>query len=101
MSIIVNKNSKVLDLGCKKGFLLKDLNTLVPGIKSYGIENHSYPLTKIKDSKSKIIINNYYDLPFKNKYFDFVIAFIILDFPTLDLPTKQQSLTVLIFLISL
>ena len=28
----LNKNSKVLDLGCKKGFLLKDLNILIPGI---------------------------------------------------------------------
>ncbi len=71
----LNKNSKFLDLGCKKGFLLKDLNTLVPGIKSYGVENHSYPLKKIKNLKSKIILSNYYDLPFKNKYFDFVIAF--------------------------
>ena len=41
---LTNK-SKVLDLGCK-GFLLKDLNILLPGIKSYGIENHSYALKK-------------------------------------------------------
>ena len=40
----ISKKSKVLDLGCKKGFLLKDLNILIPGIKSFGIENHSYPL---------------------------------------------------------
>ena len=42
---LTNK-SKVLDLGCKKGFLLKDLNILLPGIKSYGIENHPYALKK-------------------------------------------------------
>lgn len=71
----LTKKSKFLDLGCKKGFLLKDLNTLVPGIKSYGVENHSFPLGKIKKMKSKIILNNYYNLPFKNKYFDFLIAF--------------------------
>ena len=29
----LTKKSKVLDLGCKKGFLLKDLNILIPGIK--------------------------------------------------------------------
>ena len=29
----LSKKSKVLDLGCKKGFLLKDLNILIPGIK--------------------------------------------------------------------
>ena len=71
---LTNK-SKVLDLGCKKGFLLKDLNILLPGIKTYGIENHPYPLRKVVKCKSKLIQSQYYNLPFKNKYFDFVIAF--------------------------
>ena len=71
---ITNK-SKVLDLGCKKGFLLKDLNILLPGIKSYGIENHSYALKKSVKCKSKLIQSEYYNIPFKEKYFDFVIAF--------------------------
>ncbi len=71
----ITKKSKFLDLGCKKGFLLKDLNILVPGIRSYGIENHRFPLSKIKKTKSKIIFNDYYNLPFRNKYFDFLIAF--------------------------
>jgi hypothetical protein len=35
------------------------------------------------------------------KFFVLVTALIMLDFPTLDLPRKQQSLTVLITLISL
>lgn len=71
----LTKKSKVLDLGCKKGFLLKDLNILLPGIKSYGIENHSYALKKSVKCKSKLIKSEYYKLPFKNNYFDFVIAF--------------------------
>ena len=71
----LTKKSKVLDLGCKKGFLLKDLNILIPGIKSYGIENHSYALKKSVRCKSKLIKSEYYKLPFKNNYFDFVIAF--------------------------
>lgn len=71
----LTKKSKVLDLGCKKGFLLKDLNILLPGVKSYGVENHPYPLKKAVKCKSKFIHSQYYDLPFKNKYFDFVIAF--------------------------
>lgn len=71
----LSKKSKVLDLGCKKGFFLKDLNELIPGIKTFGIENHSYPVRKRVKSKSKILISQYYNLPFKNKYFDFVIAF--------------------------
>lgn len=71
----LSKNSKVLDLGCKKGFLLKDLNILVPGIKSYGIENHDYALKNAVKSKSKLIKCEYTKLPFKNKSLDFVIAF--------------------------
>ena len=60
---------------CKKGFLLKDLNTLIPGIKSFGIENHQYPLTKKIKCKSKLILSEYHNIPFKDKYFDFLIAF--------------------------
>ncbi len=71
----LTKKSRVLDLGCKKGFLLKDLNILIPGIKTYGIENHSYALKKAVKCKSKLILSEYNKLPFKNKYFDFVIAF--------------------------
>lgn len=71
---LTNK-SKVLDLGCKKGFLLKDLNKLLPGIKTYGIENHSYALKKSVNCKSKLIKSDYYNIPFKKNYFDFVIAF--------------------------
>ena len=72
----LNSKSKVLDLGCKKGFFLKDLKNLVPGIKVYGIENHSYPIRKAtKDIKKNLKLSNYYDLKFKNKYFDLVFAF--------------------------
>ena len=54
---------------------LKDLNILLPQIKSYGIENHSYALKKAVKCNSKLIESDYYKIPFKNKYFDFVIAF--------------------------
>ena len=40
----LTKKSKVLEIGCKKGFLLQDLDLLIPGIKLYGIENHEYPI---------------------------------------------------------
>ena len=71
----LSSKSKVLDLGCKKGFLLKDLNILLPGIKSYGIENHPYAIKNAVNCKSKLILSDYTKLPFKNKSLDFVIAF--------------------------
>ncbi len=68
--------SKVLDVGCKKGFLLKDLKDLVPGIKIYGIEDHYYPLKKsMKQVRKYLRFSNYYNLPFKNNSFDAVFAF--------------------------
>ena len=72
----LNKNSKVLDIGCKKGFFIKDLKDLVPGIKVFGVEDHRYPIDKSRPSVRKNIkfVNRYYELNFKRNYFDFVIA---------------------------
>ena len=63
----LTSKSKVLDLGCKKCFLFKYLNILLPGIKSYGIENHPYALKKAVKCNSKLIRSEYTKLPFKNK----------------------------------
>ena len=72
----LTRKSKVLDLGCKKGFFLKDLMELVPGIKVTGVENHIYPIKKADPKVKKYIkLKNYYDLKYKNNHFDFVFAF--------------------------
>ena len=72
----LNNNSKILDLGCKKGFIMKDLKILLPGAKVYGIEDHKYPIKNAeKEIKKNIIFSNYYEIPFKKDYFDLVIGF--------------------------
>lgn len=71
---LTNK-SKVLDLGCKKGFLIQDLRDLIPGIKCYGIENHLYPIKKLLKTDNKIFFSPYYSIKFKKKFFDLVIGF--------------------------
>ena len=72
----LDNNSKILDLGCKKGFIMKDLKTLLPGAKVYGIEDHKYPIKNAeKEIKKNIIFSNYYEIPFKKDYFDLVIGF--------------------------
>ena len=72
----LTKNSKVLDIGSKKGFFLKDLQDMVPGIKVYGIEDHKYPILKsMKEVKSKIqFIDSFKNMKFKKNSFDFVHA---------------------------
>ena len=72
----LNNNSKILDLGCKKGFIMKDLKILLPGAKVYGIEDHPYPIKNAeKEIKKNIIFSNYYKIPFKKNYFDLIIGF--------------------------
>ena len=72
---LTNK-SKILDLGCKKGFIMKDLKILLPQSKIVGIEDHIYPIKKAeKEIKKNIIFNNYYQIPFKKNFFDLVIGF--------------------------
>ena len=73
----LNENSKVLEIGCKKGFLLYDLKSLIPNIKIRGIENHSYPIKKANKKICKYLHENqYYDLKnYRRKEFDLVIGF--------------------------
>jgi ubiquinone/menaquinone biosynthesis C-methylase UbiE len=55
---------------------MKDLKKILPNCEVWGIEDHKYPIEKSeKEIKSKIIYKKYYDIPFENKYFDFVIGF--------------------------
>ncbi len=72
----LKNNSKILDLGCKKGFIMKDLKILLPKSKVYGIEDHTYPIKNAElEIKKNIIFSKYYEIPFKKNYFDLVIGF--------------------------
>ena len=71
----LNSSSRVLEIGCKKGFLVHDLKKLVPGISCTGIEDHLYPIKKCKKEVKKFIkYSNFTKLPFKKNSFDCIIA---------------------------
>jgi ubiquinone/menaquinone biosynthesis C-methylase UbiE len=72
----LKKNSKVLDVGCAKGFLMYDLLKVSKNkIKVYGVDISSYAKSKAKPLiKKKIKICNCKKLPFKDNFFDFVIS---------------------------
>ena len=69
----LKKGSKILDIGCAKGFLIKDLIDI--GLDAYGLDISDYA---IKNSHKNVIgrihKGNAKNLPFPDNSFDFVIS---------------------------
>jgi ubiquinone/menaquinone biosynthesis C-methylase UbiE len=69
----LKKGSKVLDVGCGKGFLVKDLLDL--GIDAYGLDISEYAIKNCENAViGRIHLGNAKKLPFKKNSFDFVIS---------------------------
>ena len=49
----LNSKSKILDVGCGKGFLLYEIKLLIPDIKIYGFDISRYALKKIHKGLEK------------------------------------------------
>ncbi len=68
-------DSKILELGCAKGFLLAELSDLITGAEIWGVDISHYALkSAIPNPQIKLIEGNFSALPFKNKYFDLTIC---------------------------
>ena len=68
-------NSKILDIGCGKGFLLHDFKKIDPSFEVYGLDISQYAIDNSKDEiKNNLTLGNASSLPFKNDYFDLVIS---------------------------
>lgn len=89
----LTKNSKILDVGCGKGFTLYDFTRIIPGIKIRGIDISSYAIENgKKEVKSFLSLGNAANLGrFKNKKFDLVISLITLH--NLELEECKKALT--------
>ena len=71
----LKNNAKILQIGCDKGFLLHDIKKLYPKSKVRGIEISDYAIKSSNKSIRKFIKKSiFFELPFKKKEFDFVIA---------------------------
>ena len=44
----LNSESKILDIGCGKGYLLYDFTKVIPGISVYGLDISDYAITNSK-----------------------------------------------------
>lgn len=68
-------NSSLLDVGCAKGFMLHDLNQLIPGMKLAGLDISSYAIENaIEGMKKNLVIGDARALPFDDDSFDIVIS---------------------------
>ena len=67
--------SSLLDVGCAKGFMLHDLEELIPGISLAGVDVSDYAIEHaMEDVQSKVQVADARDLPFADNSFDVVIA---------------------------
>ena len=71
----LNSNSKILDIGCAKGFLLDEFGKLLKKPTLCGLDISHYAITKAKKKiKKNLCVGNATSLPFDNNYFDLVIS---------------------------
>jgi SAM-dependent methyltransferase len=66
---------RVLDVGCAKGFLLHDLQGVVPGVQVTGLDISAYAAGHaMEDVKPFILVGSADALPFEDKAFDLVVS---------------------------
>jgi len=71
----LDENSKILDIGCAKGFMLHDFQRVIPGIEVQGIDVSTYAIENAKEEvKDKLQVANALKLPFEDNTFDLVIS---------------------------
>ena len=71
----LDDNSKILDIGCAKGFMMHDLSLLIPGAEIKGVDVSNYAKENaIESMQDNIVVANANNLPFPDNYFDLVIA---------------------------
>jgi SAM-dependent methyltransferase len=71
----IKPGDKVLDIGCGKGILLFEIAQLVEGVEIFGIDISQYAIeNSVEQVRSRLQVGNAADLPFPDKYFDFVCS---------------------------
>ena len=71
----LGSDSKVLDVGCAKGFFLHDLKEQISGISVSGLDISEYAISNSMSSISPFVkVGNATQLPYADNSFDFVIS---------------------------
>lgn len=71
----LNPGMRVLDVGCAKGFLVKDLMKVCPGLEVFGLDISDYAIRNCEpEVVGRLQVGNADTLPFPNASFDAVIS---------------------------
>ena len=71
----LSNKSKILDVGCAKGFLVYDLKKILPRAEIIGIDVSKYAIRNSKKEVKKFLkLGDAKKLNFKDNYFDLVIS---------------------------
>jgi SAM-dependent methyltransferase len=71
----LNQKSKVLDVGCAKGFMLYDMIQLIPGVQVAGIDVSSYAIENAVEAvRPYVSVGDVCKLPYPDRRFDLVIS---------------------------
>lgn len=87
----LNSDSRVLEVGCAKGFLMHELMAHLPGLTVKGIDISTYAIEHaIPDARPHIGLGDATELPFGDSEFDAILAFNTLS--ELSLPDCRRAL---------
>ena len=72
----LKESSKILDVGCGKGFLLFEIKKIIPNIKVFGFDISKYSIKNAKEEiKKNLFVHRAEKVyPFDNKNFDLVLS---------------------------
>lgn len=71
----LDNSSSILDVGCAKGFMLKDLQILLPGTTLAGVDISDYAIGHAEHEVKELVrVACATDLPFANDSFDLVLS---------------------------
>jgi protein-L-isoaspartate(D-aspartate) O-methyltransferase len=71
----LTNESKVLDIGCGKGFLLYEVSQILPGIDVYGVDVSDYAIQNAHpEIKKSLNVGNAIQLDFDDCYFDLAFS---------------------------
>lgn len=71
----LNVGDRILDIGCAKGFLVKDLMKACPGLEAFGLDISEYALMRCeKEVVGRLHLGTATKLPFPDNSFDAIVS---------------------------